>query len=820
MSRPTAASRSRALRAVASLTVALVVASGLAAAGPAQAALPVPPTPAGLTRAIEAPQPYVGQSICDPVAKPGVAAFRDLLLRTYTDSGSLGIVKDCGLGGQSEHKEGRAFDWAVSVNNANQVAEVNALFAWLLATDRYGNTYAMAKRLGIMYMIWNHQMWRAYDNGSWRAYTGDNPHTDHVHFSFGWNGAKKTTSYWDGTVAPIDYGPAGQPWVTPVRSPGNLSVLRDYGQLNLGMGSAGEAVATLQRGLQIPADGSYGNQTAAAVSSFQARQGLTDSGSWGPPSWQRLFPPPVNPFGQWNDIRTTPGGTLVTGWVVDADTIDPVSVTLTVDGAPVGTSRASTYRPDVAASYPDSGASHGYSVVLTIASGTHQVCVTGVNAPGTPGANTALGCRSVVVRSGAFGAFESATQVLETIHVKGWALDTATANPVQVRVAVDGAVAETVTANVARPDVGAQWKGFGDAHGYALALPLTQGAHTVCVTALQVSEAGATALGCQLVAVRHNAIGGFGEIYQVPAGTYARGWGLDPDSVSPVNVVLSVDGRRIRQVSANITRADVAAAYPTNGGNHGWATTWNVEEGTHQVCAFVANAAGTPGVESLIGCRSLVVRHSPVGQLAAVRTIPGGGVVVAGWEIDPDSASVGQVEIWVDGARTTTLAAGGTRPDIGASHPGYGAAHGFIGNLALAAGRHTVCAFGVNTPGTLGTRTAFGCLGVVVSSTVGAFEAVKGSTGVLEARGWAIDPDLADPIQVWGYVDGNPLRSALAYRPRSDIGARWPGYGDGHGWVLTIAVPAGPHLVCVTAINASGTPGDRTSLGCRQVTVS
>jgi hypothetical protein len=38
----------------------------------------------------------------------------------------------------------------------------------------------------------------------WRPYVGANPHTDHAHFSFSWAGARKQTSYWDGS--PVTYG--------------------------------------------------------------------------------------------------------------------------------------------------------------------------------------------------------------------------------------------------------------------------------------------------------------------------------------------------------------------------------------------------------------------------------------------------------------------------------------------------------------------------------------------------------------------------------------------------------------------------------------
>jgi hypothetical protein len=48
-----------------------------------------------------------------------------------------------------------------------------------------------------MYIIWNRRIFRAYNPGAgWEPYSGTNPHTDHIHFSFAWNGARKQTSWW------------------------------------------------------------------------------------------------------------------------------------------------------------------------------------------------------------------------------------------------------------------------------------------------------------------------------------------------------------------------------------------------------------------------------------------------------------------------------------------------------------------------------------------------------------------------------------------------------------------------------------------------
>ncbi|HEX6878474.1 MAG TPA: hypothetical protein VF165_22645, partial [Nocardioidaceae bacterium] len=103
-------------------------------------------------------------------------------------------------------------DWGVSVNSTRDRASVQALMRWLLKRDAFGNRYAMARRLGIQYMIWNRRIWGSYAAGSgWRKYTGSNPHTDHVHFSLSWAGARKKTSFWSPRNFPNSSGNAPTP---------------------------------------------------------------------------------------------------------------------------------------------------------------------------------------------------------------------------------------------------------------------------------------------------------------------------------------------------------------------------------------------------------------------------------------------------------------------------------------------------------------------------------------------------------------------------------------------------------------------------------
>ncbi|MFI7487497.1 M23 family peptidase [Micromonospora echinaurantiaca] len=178
---------------LAAATVTTALAATVVAAP--TAALAAPSTPSFSSR-IDGYAAYDGQDTCDPTAKPGVVGFKDLVNETY-GSHTWGIGRDCGSGGTSEHKEGRALDYHFNYYDAGQRADATDLLNWLLATDSYGNRHAMARRLGMMYIIWNNKIWKAYEpSAGWQTYSGSNPHTDHIHFSFSWAGAQKRTSWW------------------------------------------------------------------------------------------------------------------------------------------------------------------------------------------------------------------------------------------------------------------------------------------------------------------------------------------------------------------------------------------------------------------------------------------------------------------------------------------------------------------------------------------------------------------------------------------------------------------------------------------------
>jgi hypothetical protein len=167
--------------------------------------------PAQALKRVEPFASYQPQVSCDPVAKPGVVAFRDLILGKFGGV-DLGIARDCRVGGDSEHKEGRAWDYGLNWYDKADRARAAQTIEFLTETVA-GDPARRAKRLGIMYMIWNEKIWSSYRAADgWRPYTGASPHRDHIHISFTWNGATMRTSWWTEEVMAYDYGPCPR-WV-------------------------------------------------------------------------------------------------------------------------------------------------------------------------------------------------------------------------------------------------------------------------------------------------------------------------------------------------------------------------------------------------------------------------------------------------------------------------------------------------------------------------------------------------------------------------------------------------------------------------------
>jgi hypothetical protein len=271
---------------------------------------PVPKPAVPIPAALDLRADYVPQKSCSGYAKPGALLLRNLLMSTYSGTGSYGIATSCiGRGGLSEHLEGRAFDWRVNANVLRERKQAEAFLNWLLA-----DSGANARRMGIMYVIWNSRIWGVYsaDQG-WRPYqcSGETGcHRDHVHISLTWDGAYARTSFWTGRALTVqDYGScvvngsyfaANHSWRAPRPTPCPtwrplpatdpiFTVIASYANRNVSVHEVGPGMAAVQRILGgEPATGRTTSLTGQELAAFQLRRGLAQTGTITPQTWRSL----------------------------------------------------------------------------------------------------------------------------------------------------------------------------------------------------------------------------------------------------------------------------------------------------------------------------------------------------------------------------------------------------------------------------------------------------------------------------------------------------------------------------------------------------
>ena len=278
-------------------------------------ALPLPAVPAHLPAAIEPLAEYVPQTSCDPVARTGTDDLARLLTKTYPDT-TAATTYACGTDGSvSEHYEGRAVDWMITARTAKQQAEVHAVLDWLLAPDAAGQPYAMARRLGVMYLIYDKKIWGAYRaSQGWRPYPCSGVtacHENHLHISLSWNGAEGRTSFWSGKVATAtDYGvcrPADLNWAGPYRGPratpcptyatvsapadstSAVQTLYRWSGAQVGSGSAGPVVSAIQTYLGLPVTARFDAATVTAVTAWKRAHGLPATAVVDAATWRALL---------------------------------------------------------------------------------------------------------------------------------------------------------------------------------------------------------------------------------------------------------------------------------------------------------------------------------------------------------------------------------------------------------------------------------------------------------------------------------------------------------------------------------------------------
>lgn len=205
------------------------------------------------------------------------------------------------------------------------------------------------------------------------------------------------------------------------------------------------------------------------------------------------------PIGVLEAVTVQGNTAVVSGWALDLDTSDALSVHIYVGSNGVAR-MADKERGDVGVAYPLQGANHGFTESVTVPTGRSNVCVYAINTGA--GGNSLIGCRTVDVadRSRApIGNLESVQAVAGGINVGGWALDPDTNDPIAVHVYVDG-VGSAHLADAPRGDVAATF-GKGDRHGFGVTVLAAPGRHQVCVYPINDGEGPNAWLGCRDITV-------------------------------------------------------------------------------------------------------------------------------------------------------------------------------------------------------------------------------------------------------------------------------------------------------------------------------
>jgi cell wall-associated NlpC family hydrolase len=210
------------------------------------------------------------------------------------------------------------------------------------------------------------------------------------------------------------------------------------------------------------------------------------------------------------------------------------------------------------------------------------------------------------------------------VSFAGWTADPDSPATVTVTVTVDGAVSVRLFANRARADVARAFPAFGGNRGFVGTAVVKTGTHTVCWKALNLGGGVDTVLGCRVLIV--------GKITTPPAKPVPKpppptkppfgyldaagysdksvrvaGWSIDPDTVTPTGVDVTVNGAVIGSAVASLARPDVAKVYPTFGVGHGFnaVVAHALGPGNYQLCAVGRNTAAGPSTQ--LGCRIVAV---------------------------------------------------------------------------------------------------------------------------------------------------------------------------------------------------------------------
>ena len=225
------------------------------------------------------------------------------------------------------------------------------------------------------------------------------------------------------------------------------------------------------------------------------------------------------------------------------------------------------------------------------------MCVTVVN-EGWGLGDTTLGCQLVNVGDptgkSPTGRITAAWGFLGGLDVSGVASDPDGSGARQVTVEVDGVRRQTVTT------------GAGNAYSTTV-LGVTGGRKRLCMIVNNTGVGAETRTDCWSLDVGGSSPTGSLDVADYAGGVFTlQGWALDQETLDPLAVHITYDGRIVWPTAADQSRPDVAAVFPGYGDRRGFRFLVNAPKGQHTVCAVAINVG--QGANNTLGCRTAVVK--------------------------------------------------------------------------------------------------------------------------------------------------------------------------------------------------------------------
>lgn len=419
--------------------------------------------------------------------------------------------------------------------------------------------------------------------------------------------------------------------------------------------------------------------------------------------------PAGTPDGEISEIWASMNQINLWGWAVDLDVVtQPIQVHVLINNSRWAVLTAGADNPTAQTIYPGAGRLHGFGGTISTSAGVNNVCAWAVNQGA--GVNLPLGCTTLNVPDGSpKGAATTVSIAPNGISVGGWAVDVdMPTSAVPIHLTVDGRWS-VLTADVNNPAGETAVPGAGPNHGFTGVIPATPGSHQVCIYAVNSGAGNNLSLGCSTVVVQSGSpVGRIGEITGSPGGVSLWGWALDPDTVDPIQIHVSVNASWAVFV-ANAPNPTVGAFYPAYSANHGFGGVIPASPGAHRVCAYAVNVAS--GVNTTLDCRTVVVPGgSPIGKVGDLWATAG-SINLWGWTLDPDTVAAIPVHVQIDNS-WVVLTANSPNASVEAAYPSYGPSHGFGASIPASPGVHKVCVFAVNVGA--GSNTTLNCSTVTV----------------------------------------------------------------------------------------------------------